>query len=531
MKKILFALTTLIIFSGCATMLLPRHQPITLKTKNKDAEVYINNEKVGEGSQISKRIRKKGTSQIVVKTPEYKDSYHCLVAHKRPAAYWPLHIISTISIYGIFEKYAHNCFKYPDITICEPKTKIPHRTEDLKYVNLNAIKLDIENADRQILAITMSYKDYLSNKFHVLEQKEKNKIAKKELRKKDEKEDEKVLLESKDEINSIKFDDTKFSNDIKDALIKSGFTDTINEIFFDNNNTLHIEALISNITLFKIKSASTNDFHKIKLGIKWFMKNNFGETIDSVSHNSYSGDFVKFDVEDMTRDAIEKSYLSLFEKESFKKELQYIKTLDAPEKTTKIDVSWKHYIKDASEANQATVIIKKGEGHGSGFAISPDGYIITNYHVVASEYIDKKDSLTIVLHNGLEYPAHIVTKNKYRDLVLLKIDAQIDKTFKLPTQKNYKNLEEVYAIGTPQSVELGQSVSTGIISSERNVNKNTYIQLNMSLNSGNSGGPLLNKSGDLNGVIVAKLFGFGVEGISFAIPAYKITEYLNITPI
>ncbi|MDA3882364.1 MAG: trypsin-like peptidase domain-containing protein [Bacteroidales bacterium] len=528
MKKIIPAIVTIFIFSGCASILLPRHQPITINTKNKDAEVYIDNEKAGEGSQVHKRIRKQGTSQIVVKAPEYKNSYYCLVANKRPAAYWPLHIMSAITIYGLFEKYANNCFKYPDVTTCSPKTKIPHRTDDFKYVNLNAIKLDIDDVNKQIYSIKIPYKDFASNKLKEYEQTEKNNIIKEESKKKKK---NVVLLNPEEEIKTIKFDDTQFSKDIKDALIKSGFTDTINEIFFDNNNTLHIEALIKEIAMYRIVTRSLTDFYKIKLGIKWYMKNNYGEIIDSLEHDSYSGDFIEFNIENMTRDAIEKSYLSLFEKETFKKELKYISELNAPEKNTRIDVSWKHYIKDVSEANLATVIIKKEKGHGSGFAISPDGYIITNYHVIASNHEDKQDSLTVILHNGEEYPAKIVTYNKYRDLALLKIDKTFDKTFALPSKKTYKNMEDVYAIGAPKSIQLGQSVSTGIISSERNVNKNSFIQLNMSLNSGNSGGPLINKEAKLHGVIVSKLFGFGVEGISFAIPAYKIKEYLNITTL
>ena len=88
---------------------------------------------------------------------------------------------------------------------------------------------------------------------------------------------------------------------------------------------------------------------------------------------------------------------------------------------------------------------------------------------------------------------------------------------------------DVYTVGAPKSIELGQTFTSGLISNERNANNNQLLQLSMPVNFGNSGGPLFDQSGLLHGVIVAKLVGESTEGISFAIPAYKIGEYLNIS--
>ncbi len=86
----------------------------------------------------------------------------------------------------------------------------------------------------------------------------------------------------------------------------------------------------------------------------------------------------------------------------------------------------------------------------------------------------------------------------------------------------------MYTIGAPKSIELGQSISAGIISNERNNNNNVLLQLGMSVNAGNSGGPLFNKDGVLDGVVCAKLIGENTEGVAFAIPSYLIQGYLNI---
>jgi len=111
----------------------------------------------------------------------------------------------------------------------------------------------------------------------------------------------------------------------------------------------------------------------------------------------------------------------------------------------------------------------------------------------------------------------------------LKVEYNFEKAFLLTSEKTFKNLSEVYTIGAPKSVELGQSVSIGLISNERNSNNNNVLQLSMSLNGGNSGGPLFDKTGVLHGVIQAKLVGKDTEGVGFAIPGYLIPEYLKIS--
>jgi len=103
-----------------------------------------------------------------------------------------------------------------------------------------------------------------------------------------------------------------------------------------------------------------------------------------------------------------------------------------------------------------------------------------------------------------------------------------EKVFLLSDTKTFKNLSEVYTIGAPKSVELGQSVSLGLISNERTTNNNNLLQLNININGGNSGGPLFEKNGTLQGIIQSKLVGKDTEGVGFAIPSYLVSSYLNI---
>ena len=87
---------------------------------------------------------------------------------------------------------------------------------------------------------------------------------------------------------------------------------------------------------------------------------------------------------------------------------------------------------------------------------------------------------------------------------------------------------DVFTIGTPKDINLGQSVTKGIISGKRNVDGRNYYQSDASTNFGNSGGALINKDGELIGIINAKLTGKNVEGVSFAIPVYYLEEALKL---
>ncbi|MBC7922918.1 MAG: trypsin-like peptidase domain-containing protein, partial [Ferruginibacter sp.] len=175
------------------------------------------------------------------------------------------------------------------------------------------------------------------------------------------------------------------------------------------------------------------------------------------------------------------------------------------------------------EAMNATVTIKHKEGHGSGCLMTKDGYVITNFHVVAG-----MDNFQVLLQDGKSFSAKLVRKNEAADLALLKIDANLDFAYLVPSSKNYSIGQEVFAIGTPTSLDLGQTVSKGIISGIRKVEKSDMIQTDVSVNPGNSGGALINAKGELVGIVNSKIMGLGVEGIAFCIPAWEIARLLSV---
>ncbi|RKT21875.1 serine protease Do [Paraburkholderia sp. RAU2J] len=157
-----------------------------------------------------------------------------------------------------------------------------------------------------------------------------------------------------------------------------------------------------------------------------------------------------------------------------------------------------------------------GEALGSGFIISQDGYVLTNNHVV-----EGAEKVTVKLTDGREFRARVVGTDKTSDVAVLKIDASNLPTVKIGDPANSKVGEWVVAIGSPYGFD--STVTSGIISAKaRQFSDDSpipFIQTDVPVNPGNSGGPLFNLNGEvigINSMIYSRTGGF--QGLSFAIP-------------
>ena len=169
-----------------------------------------------------------------------------------------------------------------------------------------------------------------------------------------------------------------------------------------------------------------------------------------------------------------------------------------------------------------------GTATGSGVIISEDGYILTNNHVVntssnSSFYqVSDANKITVKLYNDeTEYDAKIIGMDEATDLAVIKIDKENLSAATLGDSDSLKVGEFSMAIGSPLGME--STVTAGIISATSRTitsdGKNyTVIQTDAAINSGNSGGALINSKGEVIGINTLKLSGSGVEGIGFAIP-------------
>jgi len=161
---------------------------------------------------------------------------------------------------------------------------------------------------------------------------------------------------------------------------------------------------------------------------------------------------------------------------------------------------------------------------GSGVVYKPNGFIITNAHVVSD-----MESIVVVLSNGKAYAARLKAIDAASDLALIKID----KGGLMPAV--FGNIEDVVpgetvvAIGTPLSFSLRNSATKGVVSGINRSIEGEYrfIQSDAAINAGNSGGPLVNMEGKLIGINSAKYVGYGVEGLSFSIPVDTVKYVLS----
>lgn len=166
---------------------------------------------------------------------------------------------------------------------------------------------------------------------------------------------------------------------------------------------------------------------------------------------------------------------------------------------------------------------------GSGFIITEDGYVVTNYHVVSGA-----SSVEVTLYNGDTYDATVIGGDSDYDVAVLKIEATGLQPVTLGESADVNVGDTVLAIGNPLG-ELTFSMSQGIVSScDRAINVDgtpfNMIQVDCSINPGNSGGPLVNLYGEVVGIVSAKYSTYSsttVEGLGFAIPISDVRSIIT----
>lgn len=162
---------------------------------------------------------------------------------------------------------------------------------------------------------------------------------------------------------------------------------------------------------------------------------------------------------------------------------------------------------------------QNAQAQGSGIVLSSDGYIATNNHV-----IDGATAVKVTLNTGTEYDANVVGSDAETDLAVIKIEPTEELTVATLGDSSALEVgERVVAIGNPMGLEFFGSVTQGIVSAKNRTitvdNRTmTLIQTDAAINSGNSGGALINTKGEVIGINSVKVTYEGVEGMGFAIP-------------
>ena len=186
-------------------------------------------------------------------------------------------------------------------------------------------------------------------------------------------------------------------------------------------------------------------------------------------------------------------------------------------------------IKCSEESTNYFGQVTESASSGSGFVITADGYIVTNYHVIKGA-----DSVEVMFHDGKAYEAEIIGGDEDFDIAVIKIEAENLRPVAVGNSDKVQVGDNIAVIGNPLG-ELDFSMSRGIVSMcNRAINVDgtpfNMIQIDASINPGNSGGPLFNAAGEVIGIVSAKYSSYAstsVEGLGFAIPMNDVHAMIN----
>ena len=501
-----------IFLTSCASLINSKKQKVTIHKNNED-KILVNNEEpsMNKGKYLFKRNAK--SKQITIKTEGYMDRNIVAVQYKRSLLY-----IFSLIPFGIYVlpplidngPKAFNYQKEIDVREVEIVPEILEISKESKELQIKKLSIDLD-AESMRYDYYPKYKNFLKN-------------------------------EAVDKSNSKKpfqLENTTFSYILNKQLKEKGYIDTTKRILKNSYiNNMLLNAEINDIKLSKVNAKRSSDFIFLDLSIEWKLMDYYGGTvftkITDTRSGQYSTSLKPFEGKTYSDlailDAVKAGFSLFVNSDKVQKLMKDRSIIEKEKKAPDIEVVTKgKYVSSFSEAVASTVTIKNKDGFGSGFLVSDDGYLVTNYHVVSDTA-----ELKVELNDKTKKDVEIVRASKIYDLALLKIDLDDGsdlKPFKIKKSKDIEVATEVYAVGTPTARDLNQSITQGIISGIRSFSDTTttkLIQTDASVNGGNSGGPLIFKDGTVVGVVSSKVRGFSIEGVAFGIPAYNIMERLNL---
>jgi len=501
MNKIIFKILIgliILLNSSCASVLNSKYQKVKVHTPSSDSKVYVNNKYQGKGSTVvSKMKRNHGEKQIRIERPGYKNIYDVHYQDRKSPLYIMSWIPFGITFYAPLLDYGAKSYDYKrDFNIIEKPIKVTKRDDNTKYLFLKNTSFDVKKDD-------LKFKRRKKRKYDKNKEKFKNERS------------------SEKDVN---YDNTIFSNSLNEILVDNNFSDSTSTLFKKKTNTAYISATVKKIDFEEVYETAARGYKSFvyaSVEIEWSVYDLYDQLKHKKLIKSESGKFSDWEgvskiITGSIKDAITYSFYKFLNLNEVKEEL---KIAEGEVETFEdyISVKSTRSVGNLEEAINATVTLKVDKGHGSGCVVSNDGYILTNFHVVSGNN-KKIEVLT----------AKLIRKSEELDLALLKVEDNFKITYTIPTKKNYSIGQDVFAIGTPGNIDLGQTLSKGIISGFRNRENLNFIQTDASVNPGNSGGALVNKKGELIGIVNSKILGLGVEGLAFAIPAENIKKFLYL---
>jgi S1-C subfamily serine protease len=503
-----------------------RNQPVKFLSETPAASITIDGKTRGTGTIVKTKLRRDLLSrQIRKEAPGYITGYSCIFQIRKSPIYFFSLMPGVFLFYPPVADTYPKAFDYKRKVTLPPLTKRIVRAENQRYLTMSDVGFDVKANGLRYYKIRV--KDLQKNLKVKKQQQDTNYMLSLEGNRTDD--TERVMSAQ----------NTYFSEEMEEVLLLHGFTDSALASLRNKESGLSLSVQISNIDVVRVVPNNVRrkiytSYYFIQSNITWKVLNNYGEENFRISIPSRSGEFApdyfqndELITHKMINDLLINSFNTLLADKQIQTMLNSRETFK-PLPEIRIAKS-KQVCSNVDEARESTVTVTTPLGHGSGFAINQEGYIITNYHVIAGPDTTHNSSLKVIDFNGEEFAAKLIQADPEHDLALLKIDKTFLKAFQLPDSVHFDLGDNVYIIGSPRSIELGQSLASGIISSEQVISGKELIQLNISINGGNSGGPVFAASSfELVGVANSKLSGRDVTGVGFCVPAHKITQYLQL---
>lgn len=510
-KTVAMGLVASMFISSCASILNSKYQKVSIPESQSYEEILVNGKPVKEqkGTFLLERDRK--PKQVTLKREGHKEENYTMMQYKRPLVYilsWiPFGVILAPLMDGGKKAFDYDKSFQADQT----PVKIPDRNVQTKNVQINNVAVDLNPEDAK-------YRYYATFRNHKRRQ------------------DKKRARTSK-EANKIELTNTIFPDLLNEVLKENGYIDTSRRAIKNTYlNNLLVDASIQDYTLNHVANFQIVDFGGmvyVDLSVKWQALDFYKTPVYSHITKTRSGQFAIQDYDNMDgviheaiKDALEYGLIELMNADNMIALLNDREKDDLEEQFEELILPKPtKFVSNLNEAVKSSLTIKHKNGHGSGFLISESGHIITNYHVISNQ-----ENLQAIFEDQSVHEVEIVRVSKIHDLALLRIKDSIGlPPFQISVSKDIEIAAEVYALGTPSTEDLSQTISKGIISGLRSVDGDAkLIQTDASVNSGNSGGALVDKNGTVLGVVSAKLTGLDIEGVAFGIPSYEIFDRLKI---
>lgn len=515
----------LLTFQSCLTLFSPNTQNVKIHTNTPHGCVIQNDSCLKESTAIVGLKKQYSVSVVGVRSPGYYDKQDVVVVKRfNPVFFLNLPFVPLgVGLFGVmFDFKTEKMFSYPKSKVIETNLLKPNKREpEERFIEVRKVMSRLSEGDTS-MNYYRNYNHYLSGKVNSIQKY--------------------TSLVEEDRIEEMKA--------LVSLLKDLGYSDSLNTINIKNHQTVYVDVVINKRQTHVMNYVNINGFihiNYLEMQLEFSFYDAYGkfltkevckvrsdpsvyqEVFISSIPNAKPKPIYKLPVPRPYESCLEKALVQLLASDRVKEVLLQKSEQIPKEKDSSLRKIIAHQsatpVALPQQLNACVSIITNDKAHGSGFVINEEGYVLSNYHVV----VNRKEQLKVGYKDGVTLDAVLVDSSLSRDLALLKVVNGGNTHLVLAPSRDSMSLgSSLIAIGTPVSTTLGQSVSKGIYSGDFILNGNRYMRSNLKLNPGNSGGPVLNEKGEVVGITLAKLVGYGTEGMAFLIPISDAVREFNI---